>query len=356
MSRQRPGHRLGFAQIHSLDLMTRLAPALLVSALLTACAHSRTPSMAPQPILSCRTASVQWLGPDDRSDRKRLDAWCAGVGPVIVAAGAFGPPREISPRDITFVSWNVHVGNGDIARFVNDLREGRLTDGRRPADIVLLLQEAVRLGDVPALPPDASGARRISVKHPPATDIREVGRALDMWLVYAPSMRNGNRADDPPEDRGNAILSTLPLSDARAVELPGERQRRVALFARLAPGSSDRVSVGVIHFDALAAPKQLWVFGTSTVRALQARWLSTVAPEGTLVLGADLNTWHGADEPAPKILGQLFAGTPVTADRSAPSHRVLDYMFFRAEGATARYRVVGDQYGSDHHPLIGWLQ
>jgi endonuclease/exonuclease/phosphatase family metal-dependent hydrolase len=312
--------------------------------------------MVPQLAVSCRTASVEWLGPDDRSDRNRLDAWCGVVGPVVVAAGVTAASREVAPRDITFVSWNVHVGNGDIARFVNDLREGRLTNGRRVADIVLLLQEAVRLHDVPVLPPGASGARRIRVKHPPATDIREIGRALGMWLVYVPSMRNGNRATDPLEDRGNAILSTLPLSDVRAVELPGERQRRVALFASLASGSSDRISVGVIHFDALAAPKQLWVFGTSTVRGLQAKSLSPVVPEGTLVVGADLNSWHGADEPAPKILGQLFANTPKTADQSGPRHRVLDYMFFRAEGATARYQVVGDKYGSDHHPLVGWLQ
>jgi endonuclease/exonuclease/phosphatase family metal-dependent hydrolase len=312
--------------------------------------------MIPQLAGSCRTPSVQWLGPDDSSDRKRLDAWCAGVGPVIVAAGAMAASREIALRDITFVSWNVHVGNGDIAAFVNDLRAGRLTNGRPVVDVVLLLQEALRLGDVPALSGDAWGAGRIRVKHRPAADIRELSRALGMWLVYAPSMRNGHEAADPPEDRGNAILSTLPLSDARAVELPGERQRRVALFASLTIGPSDRISVGVLHFDALAAPKQLWLFGSSTVRALQAKSLSSVLPEGTLVLGADLNSWRGADEPAPKYFRRMFAETHVAADGAARRHRVLDYMFFSVAGGSARYQVVGDKYGSDHRPLIGWLQ
>ena len=45
-------------------------------------------------------------------------------------------------------------------------------------------------------------------------------------------MRNGSSAGDPAEDRGSAILSTLPLSEPIAVELPGERQRRVVIIAK----------------------------------------------------------------------------------------------------------------------------
>ena len=266
-----------------------------------------------------------------------------------------GAPHALG--DITFVSWNVHVGNGDVRSFVTDLRAGRLTRGRPVGDVVLLLQEAVRLHDVPPFSKPASGARRIAVKHGDPADIVEMGRELGMWTLYGPSMRNGNTTADPPGDRGNAILSTLPLSGALAVELPGERQRRVALFANLAAGTlSEPLWVGVIHLDALAAPKRFWVFGSDGVRGMQARSMQSILPAGNLVLGADLNTWHGADEPAPRFFRQLFAGTAVVPDRSGPRRRVLDYMFFRAAGASARYYVVPSAYGSDHRPLVGWLQ
>ena len=64
--------------------------------------------------------------------------------------------------DVVFVSWNVHVGSGDIRSFVNDLRAGVHTDGRRFPHYVLLLQEAVRTGDVPAFRAGALGAKRIA--------------------------------------------------------------------------------------------------------------------------------------------------------------------------------------------------
>ena len=45
-------------------------------------------------------------------------------------------------------------------------------------------------------------------------------------------MRNG-RPPQTDEDRGNAILSTEPLADLTAIELPFEQQRRVAVAATL---------------------------------------------------------------------------------------------------------------------------
>ena len=312
--------------------------------------------MVSEASISCRTPSVQWFGPDDLTDRRRLDAWCAGVGPVVLEDARADGTRELALHGITFVSWNVHVGNGDLVRFVDDLRVGRWTAGHPVFDIVFLLQEVLRRGDVPVLSAGASGAGRIRANNRRGVDIEDVARELGMWLAYAPSMRNGKTVADPSEDRGNAILSTLPLADARAVELPGERQRRVALFARIARGPADHVSVGVLHFDALAARRRFWLFGSSRVRAMQAESLAAVLPEGTLALGADLNTWRGANEPAPKYFRRLFASTAVTIDESGPGHRSLDYMFFRAPGTSARYRVVQDKYGSDHYPLVGWFE
>jgi endonuclease/exonuclease/phosphatase family metal-dependent hydrolase len=149
-------------------------------------------------------------------------------------------------------------------------------------------------------------------------------------------------------------VSTLRLSDPIAVELPGERQRRVAIFAKLWLPSQDAscCSVGVVHLDALGAPKRLWLFGTTFMRELQIKALAPLFPESDLVVGADLNTWHGRQEPALRFLGKLL-GTPVAIVRAGPGLRVLDYLFFRLRAnVTVRGTVAANDYGSDHHPLV----
>lgn len=255
--------------------------------------------------------------------------------------------------DVAFVSWNVHVGRGDIRSFVDDLRAGLHTNGRRFRHYVLMLQEAVRTEGVPAFAGSAFGAKRIA-SHDDTDeeiDIVRLARELGTSLVYVPSMRNGD-ADDPPEDRGSAILSTLPLVNPAAVELPGERQRRVVVTAQ-----AGSFSVAVVHLDALGGARRLRVFWTPWLRDLQARAMASVLPGGPLVVGADLNTWHGRDEFAARFLGDLFRATPLSIDRHGLGLRVLDYMFFRAAaGQRAYYRQVAQRYGSDHRPLVGWVE
>jgi hypothetical protein len=258
--------------------------------------------------------------------------------------------------DVAFVSWNVHVGTADIRGFLEDLRAGTLTGGRRVGHFVLMLQEVVRAEGVPSYRSDARGAARIGGRIA-ANDIVEISRDLNLFLIYVPSMRNGDSQDDPAADRGSALLSTLPMSEPIAVELPGERQRRVVVIARLAVGAdSTAVSVAAIHLDALGAPKRLWGFWTPWMREVQVRSMTPLLPEGTLVLGADLNTWHGKDEPAARLLERMSEETPVSTQRHGLGLRVLDYLFFRS-GANrrARYEQIAPSYGSDHRPLIGWL-
>ena len=255
---------------------------------------------------------------------------------------------------MTFVSWNVHVGSGDIRAFVRDLRAGDHTDGRKVDQYVLLLQEAVRTDGVPAFAHSAKGADYIAAHETDASiDIVEIARELGLYLIYVPSMRNGKSADDPQEDRGNAILSTLPLTDPVAVELPGERQRRVVIVARAAS-----VSVGTIHLDALGSgSRRLWMFWTPWMRNVHIRSLASHLPEGPLVVGADLNTWHGPDELAVRFLSGITRETPVSVDRHGLGLRVLDYLFFRVgENRRARYRQLQNRYGSDHRPLVGWVE
>ena len=319
----------------------------------SACIRITPPSMAPVSTGACRTAGIRWIAPDAVRDRMRLDAWCAGVGGAEVRAAAPDiTENAIAMSDITFVSWNVHVGNGDVRSFVTDLRNGEHTPGRRVGHFVLMLQEVVRTNDVPSFPETASGAARIRAHADArAIDIGRIGSELGLSLIYVPSMRNGG-ADDPAEDRGNAILSTLPLSQPIAVELPGERQRRVIIMAK-----ASSVWVAVVHLDALGGARRLRVFWTPWMRDMQVRATASVLPGGPLVIGADLNTWHGRDEGATHFLNDLFRATPLSIDRQGLGLRALDYMFFRAgPGQRASYRQVDRRYGSDHRPLVGWVE
>jgi endonuclease/exonuclease/phosphatase family metal-dependent hydrolase len=327
-----------------------------ISLVAVACAHAPGSALAPVLPGACRSPELRWYAPDDPQTRARLDAWCAGVGPAALLALSTPPASAVAATDIIFVSWNVHVGNGDLRAFIRDLRAGLLTGGHAPAQFVLLLQEAVRLQDVPAFPPGARGARRISASHQKDQDIEALARDLRLSVAYAPSMRNGARATDLSADRGNAVISTLPLSAPVALELPFRRQRRVALLAEVALSPTSALPVMVIHVDALNTSRRLWVFGTAEWRDRQVRALEPVLPSGPLVVGADLNTWRGEDEPAVRHLRELLGLPAQTTNPSDPRRRVLDYLFLRGAGsATARYVVVPDQYGSDHHPLIGWF-
>ena len=76
----------------------------------------------------------------------------------------------------------------------------------------------------------------------PGLDALTFATNRQMYAAYVPSMRNGRKCDEEPrEDRGNAIISTLPLSEVTAVELPFAQQRRVAVAATI------RTAGGVLH-------------------------------------------------------------------------------------------------------------
>ena len=318
------------------------------------CVKARPPQMSPLASGSCRASTFRWIGPSDTHNRARLDSWCAGVGVPVVHDGSQRTPIRLS--DVTFVSWNVHVGNGDIASFISDLTNGALTNGEPIKDFVLMLQEVVRDGnDVPPYAAGASSARRIDAPRVESNDIFAISRQRGWSLIYVPSMRNGWAGNHLAADRGSAIVSTLPLSDPVAVELPGERQRRVAIFATLGAASpaEKAVSVGVVHLDALGASSRLWLFGTPFMRELQVKSLGSVLPSQTLVLGADLNTWHGHAEPAPRELARMFGEASPAKSGTFPT-RVLDYLFFRLPKTwSAAYTAAGKSYGSDHRPLVG---
>lgn len=311
---------------------------------------------------------MRWVGPDEPGEKARLDSWCAAVGPALIRDEA----ASIEPRldEILFASWNMHVGAADVERFVRDVRSGRLSEGRRPPHLVLLLQEAVRVGPstslrgVPSpMPEGAAAAGRMGPEDLGSADIGRIARQLNMSVVYVPSMRNGAGSErDAPADRGNAILSTMPLSEPAAIELPGDGQRRVAVTASTTVtvnGQSLPLSVASAHLSTRGSARSLWVFNAMGIRRRQARSLAAALTTGPMILGADLNSWmRGPREPAARDLMQAFPATPGGArDATSSAGLVLDYMFFRPP-SNWRPRLVRapERYGSDHYPLLGWLE
>ena len=307
-------------------------------------------------------SAVRWHEQEGARSRPTLDAWCRGVGPIVYQSQPANASNDLplvhAIDPIAVVSWNVNVGAGDLAAFVKDLRAGGLSEGRRVDHFVLLLQEALRTGDaVPARGASQAGARRL-LRSPPRVDIVSFAREHGLALLYVPSMRNGLDAGDPAEDRGNAILSTLPLLAPGAVELPFARQRRVAALAMLSGlGDSDPLGVASVHLDPFVGAKRLWVFGAAGARGRQARAIAEVLPpRGPVVVGGDFNTWLGTGETALREMAQITGQPAQAREGTYATGAVLDYLFFRTPPSwRASYERAGDTYGSDHYPLIGWI-
>jgi endonuclease/exonuclease/phosphatase family metal-dependent hydrolase len=194
-------------------------------------------------------------------------------------------------------------------------------------------------------------------------DIVESARALGLNLRYAPSMRNGPTSSD----RGNAVLSTLPLENAHAIELPLVLQRRVAVTASVVVGNI-RLRLISAHLDPRGPPGHRWLGAAG--RAQQAQHLLQEVQDDTAVLGADLNLGRGRYEPAWRLLeaaGFTFGVPPAVPAWRHTFHAlprlVLDYILVRNRSgvvAAARVHRLDEHhedrgarvFGSDHHPLL----
>jgi endonuclease/exonuclease/phosphatase family metal-dependent hydrolase len=287
----------------------------------------------------------------------------------------FSPRSPSTDQDsldrLPIVVWNVHLGAGAVDSLIADLRNGRIT-GSSETHFLLLLQEVSReMGGVPVAPSDdVRSADRIQPGSGQvgSMSIERVAQRNDLHLVYVPSMRNGKPGDGGiPEDRGNAILSSLPLRDVEAVEIPVEVQRRVVVAATVSgetatPGGGWSLRVATVHLDHRASWTRLHEsLGANRARQAQ-RVVEAFAEEHAIVVAGDLNTWlRGNAEEAVRVLRESFplpSKAPPEATYPVPGlpDWTLDHLFARLpEGWSAEYRVLPESYGSDHRPLLGWV-
>jgi endonuclease/exonuclease/phosphatase family metal-dependent hydrolase len=218
----------------------------------------------------------------------------------------------------------MHAGRGNLAHFIDDLASGRLT-GSPPRDYVVLLQENVERDGEP---------------------LGAVAATRHLFAFFLPIRRQQGAIS------GNAILSTLPFDAPRIISLPRQRQARAVAAAEITV-SGERLFVASVHLEnRLAWWKALF---SDVGRGRQARALVQQLPAGQHgVLGGDLNTWLGPREPAWREMRRRFPDARF--DSRQPTFRdrlVLDHLLFDLpDGWTATTRVMKDDYGSDHHPVV----
>jgi len=352
------------------------------------------------PVGACAStpeAQVAWARPESEGEQSKLDDWCSAAGePVVLHASTTeaGPEAvggtsrgggpaltgesilfdarfeaDVAPVDsLVVATWNVEVGTGDLVRLLAD-RLGYVCStasenhAASRVPFVLLVQEAYRAShDIPEIPDGVALPSRIGkpAEHGERADIVEIAAACNLSLFYAPSMRNGAEDDgQTPEDRGNAILASVPLTDLAAIELPLETQRRVAVAAIAHPPGRDPIRVVSFHLDVAANLLRVLTTGNST-RLRQGLGLANALDEldaanGQLVsvIGGDVNSWS-EKETVIRHLSEQFPDSPAPTSEGTRGSYPTDHMFVRTfEGsnvsvADASYRVIPEAYGSDH--------
>jgi len=294
----------------------------------------------------------------------RLAGWRGAVGAPL----AWDPPASPDPTPagadaLLILAWNVWIGRGRIDQLVPRLRSSY------DLPLVMLVQEAYRSDDTVPRNATAYAASDFSQRAFPELDISALARELGLHLRYVPSMRNGAHRSD----RGNAILSTVPLADAHAWELPFSYQRRVALDATVRLGDARTIRVCSAHLDPRggSARDLLGVLGRGAqAEAVLERLDRNAAP---VVLGADLNLARGRRERAYRVFAEagFRHGVPEKApDWPHTYHRMprllLDWLLVHdPAGAIAGLDIerVDEEphdrgpyvFGSDHHPLLARL-
>jgi endonuclease/exonuclease/phosphatase family metal-dependent hydrolase len=311
--------------------------------------------------------------------RRQLERWCATVGPAVIAPRPSPElERAAATGPLTVVAWNAAVGGGDLLDLLSrelDLscNGGGPRPGPRFSHFALLMQEAYRLSeDVPVPGPKALFPLQIDPppRPGPMLDVTQVAARCGLALVYVPAARNGRRAQGTRrEDKGNAILSSLPLSNILAIELPLEASRRVTVGAVVELPDGGRMRVVSVHLDVAAGLARILISGNSwrleqAAAVIEAIELADGASgheaadersTATLVAG-DFNVWS-ADDSALRLFRREYPESPDWTGQPTLGAFPLDHLFFKAatngrlQLVPDSYRRIEERYYSDHHGL-----
>lgn len=315
------------------------------------------------------TSVLRWYRAAEGRDVRLSGSWCATVGEsVFRATPAASFPSWDRGAGLEVATWNMQINGGDLFRFLHeefglDCAAGTPTFPVRRAPFVALLQETWRRSDdLPFVESGPSVPWTIDEEHDRAEepDIVEVAERCGLALLYVPSARNGpDTGARPGEDKGNAVLSTLPLSTPLGIDLPLEGGRKVAVAATvLAPGG-ERVRVVSVHLDVASTLIRSLASGNQT-RTRQATGLVNGLaaaerdgpPAPVVVVGGDMNTWAG-NETALKVMWEAFPDSPPWEGQGTRGAFPPDHIFFRRAGNQAftieQYQRIDELYNSDHN-------
>ena len=294
-----------------------------------------------------------------------LPGWRANVGKPL--AFQLAPPADPEVRSLLVLSWNVWIGRGNLAGLIRAIRGGAYAGAGFPAGLplVALVQEAYRADETVRAISNGHTARDFSSRSGHEHQISAIARELVLDLRYAPSMRNGSERSD----RGNAILSSLPLEDAAAVELPFGMQRRVAVSATVRIAGR-RLRLTSAHLDPRGA-RARDLLGIAGRRAQVRGLLESMRNADSIprLLGADLNLARQRREPAFRALVEAGFVTGIPAREPGWGHTyhrlprlLLDWLLVSGNDGISRMEVqrldehprdTGPYvFGSDHHPLL----
>ncbi len=316
------------------------------------------------------TTELRWYRAAQERDVELSARWCATVGePVFTADPVPGLPDWIQGRDLEVFTWNVQAGGGDLFAFLEaevglDCSDPASAVASGPGPVVLLVQEAWRRSErMPVVEGGSNVPWTVDPDRGPdgGADIVEVARRCGLALLYVPSARNGpDSGDRPREDKGNAVLSSVPLTAPIAFDLPFEAGRKVAVAATVRAPGGERVRVVSTHFDVASTLTRTLMSGNQT-RARQADGLidglRKAEDDGPLnavtLVGGDFNSWS-AHETAVRRMRAAFPDSPGWDGLATwmPLQLPVDHFFFRRgpfdNVTVSEYGRLEDDYGSDH--------
>jgi endonuclease/exonuclease/phosphatase family metal-dependent hydrolase len=322
---------------------------------------------------------ILWFSPIGDGENRALEEWCRNNGPPVVKADPTGDFLSAGTDSIDVLVWNVEAGDGWVRQFLKDNTDiecagPNSTIKRGGLHFALLTQESLRRsneipeGTVPGgLLPRVGGHG-----HPdPLIGIVEVAAQCGLSIFYLPGSRNGADAfDGLREDKGNAILSTLPLSDFAGIELPFESVRRIATVATATTSNGSQVRLASVHVITTPPPWRVITTGNSA-RARQSlglvdglQQIETVFGEVSVIAAGDLNTFSN-HETSMRKLRKYFADSPPplgvpTRGPVQADHILLRRSAFVADGGDhiipGSYTRVEELYFSDHNPVRARLR